>query len=337
LEYEIGEKLDFEGWRIPPSFLCSNYPYCFRRLYFLCSTMKRAERLVNDQFEDDYPDIFELEEAADDPKLPEAIKAIRDLFQQQPGRVFYEKQIEVLLEKKLYHWITTKALRQLREAGEIRSELESLYPRSPAGAQQPNPENQIRFYFHKQNRYIRRQEEEIKRLVRQFTDQRFTNALGNQGELLVDAGLPRAGFQPIGYNVRSHGQRVWTATNHNLDRVFIRDGVAYGVEIKNRLQYISSEEWTLKLKMCVHLGLVPLFIARMMPGSYIYTTMKVGGFCLIMGYQFYPITHEHLAKAVRDQLGLPVDCPLRLQDGTLQRLLNFHQNKLRRLPSPEPR
>lgn len=285
---------------------------------------------MDDPFEDDYPDIFEFEEAADDPKLPEAIKAVRELLQQQPGRVFYEKQIEILLEKKLYHWITTKALRQLREAGEIRSELESLYSTLPAGSQEAIPQNQIRFYFHKRNRYVRRQTEEIKRLVRQFTDQKFTNALGNQGELLIDAGLPRAGFMPIGYNVRSHGDRVWNATSHNLDRIFVRDGLAYGMEIKNRLQYISSEEWALKLKMCLHLGLIPLFVARMMPGSYIFNTMKAGGFCLIMGHQFYPVAHEQLAKSVRDQLGLPVDCPLRLQDGTLQRLLNFHQRKLAR-------
>jgi len=291
---------------------------------------------VDDQFDDDYPDIFELEEAAEDPKLPEAIKAIHELFQQSPGRVFYEKQIEILLEKKLYHWITTKALRQLREAGEIRSELENLYSPSTVDLQESLPQNHIRFYFHKQNRYVKRQAEEIKRLVRQFTDQKFTNALGNQGELLVDAALPRAGFMPIAYNVRSHGTRTWTATSHNLDRIFIRDGLAYGIEIKNRLQYISSAEWALKLKMCLHLGLIPLFIARMMPGSYIFHTMKAGGFCLIMGYQFYPVTHEALAKAVRDQLGLPVDCPLRLQDGTLQRLLNFHQNKLHRRSSPKP-
>lgn len=288
-----------------------------------------------DDFEDDYPDIFEIEEESDDPKLPEATTAIRELFQQQPGRVFYEKQIEVLLEKKLYHWITTKALRQLREAGEIRSELQNLYSPPASGLQEPPPQNHIRFYFHKQNRYVRRQAEEIKRLVRQFTDQKFTNALGNQGELLVDAALPRAGFMPIGYNIQAHGERVWTATSHNLDRIFIRDGLTYGIEIKNRLQYISSAEWALKLKMCQHLGLIPLFIARMMPGSYIFHTMKAGGFCLIMGYQFYPLTHEQLAKTVREQLGLPVDCPLRLQDGTLQRLLNFHQQKLAKTRSTQ--
>jgi hypothetical protein len=108
----------------------------------------------------------------------------------------------------------------------------------------------------------------------------------------------------------------------------LRDGLAYGVEVKNRLQYISSDEWKLKLRMCRHLGLIPLFIARMMPGSYIYETMKAGGFCLIMGYQFYPLTHQELAQTVREQLNLLVDCPVRLQDGTLQRLLKFHQGKI---------
>jgi hypothetical protein len=50
-------------------------------------------------------------------------------------------------------------------------------------------------------------------------------AFGVQGELLVDAGLPRVEFQPVQHTVRSWRGITWTETNHDLDRVFYRDGV----------------------------------------------------------------------------------------------------------------
>jgi hypothetical protein len=106
---------------------------------------------------------------------------------------------------------------------------------------------------------------------------------------------------------------------------------ATGAEIKNRLGYIPREEFEAKLLMCGYLGLVPLFIARMMPRTYIEQVRQAGGFSLLMKYQFYPISHRELAHQVKNELQLPVDCPARLQDTTLQRFLNWHLEKLRRL------
>lgn len=47
---------------------------------------------------------------------------------------------------------------------------------------------------------------------------------------MFDAALPRGGFVPRGWNVREYAGRRWNETEHDLDRVFIRDGVAYGAE-----------------------------------------------------------------------------------------------------------
>ncbi len=111
---------------------------------------------------------------------------------------------------------------------------------------------------------------------------------------------------------------------------FHRDGIYYGAEIKNRLGYIPQEEFIAKLKMCRELQLTPLFVARMMPKTYIEDVRRAGGFSLIMKYQFYPIAHRALALRVKTELGLPVDCPTRLQDSTLQRFLKWHEKKLMR-------
>ncbi len=174
----------------------------------------------------------------------------------------------------------------------------------------------------------------MRKIVLSFSDQAFTRALGVQGELLIDAGLPRVGFQPLGHTVREWEGRSWLETNHDLDRVFHRDGINYGTEIKNRLGYIPREEFDAKLRMCQALNLVPLFVARMMPKTYIDQVRKAGGFSLIMKYQFYPMSHRALALQVRNELSLPVDCPARLQDSTLQRFLTWHYGKVARI-APE--
>ena len=68
-----------------------------------------------------------------------------------------------------------------------------------------------------------------------------------------------------------------------------------------------------------------------MPKTYINEVYRAGGFSLLMKHQFYPVAHAELAIRVRRELGLPVDSPARLQDSTLERLLTWHQGKLKRL------
>ncbi len=44
---------------------------------------------------------------------------------------------------------------------------------------------------------------------------------------------------------------------------------------------------------------------------------------MIMGYQFYPWTHKDVADKIRQTLGLPVDTPKRIEQGTMQRFENW--------------
>ena len=256
---------------------------------------------------------------SDDPMVARAIPKLLQCFADNPEEAFYEGQLGVIFEREFFHWVTARALKQLREASQFGSDLQPLVGQT-----------HIRFYFHRRNRFWRRKAQEVKKLVATFSAQSFTEALGRQGESMVDAGLPREGFLPLAHDVRTWNDHAWTETGHDLDRVFTRDGLVYGVEIKNRLSYISQIEFQAKLRMCDHLGLLPLFIARIMPKSYILEVIKSGGFALILGFQLYPHAHRELAQIVRNRLRLPVDCPASLQDGTLQRLLNWHLQKLNR-------
>ena len=101
--------------------------------------------------------------------------------------------------------------------------------------------------------------------------------------------------------------------------------------MKNTLDYIGAEELTTKLEMCQVLNLTPLFIMRYAPKSYMKRIIDdAGGIGLLFEYQLYPFGSEALARRVRDELGLKVDCPARIADGTMERLVKAHRAQKRR-------
>jgi hypothetical protein len=117
-------------------------------------------------------------------------------------------------------------------------------------------------------------------------------------------------------------------TGHNLDRIITRDGVAYGVEIKNTQNYISRDELLIKMRLCKFLNVTPLFIMRFAPKSYMYEIYKSGGFGLLFEEQLYPWGHNALLNDVRERLRLKVQCPRDVREGDLQRFLNWHLKSL---------
>ena len=144
----------------------------------------------------------------------------------------------------------------------------------------------------------------------------------------MDAGFGRIGFRIRQSNVREVAGRRWIDSDHNLDRLVERDEIQYGVEIKNQLGYIDQVEFETKIKVCDFFGVRPLFVARMMPKSYIRTVVDAGGFALIFKNQHYPLLSDDLARRVRDGLQLPVLCIRELPDTTLARFERWHEAKV---------
>jgi hypothetical protein len=252
-----------------------------------------------------------------DSKIDEAKEVLlRDLFEKRASEVFYSRQIEILFERRFFHWITAKALNELVQEQSVSGEFRDL------------GSIKLKLYWSKKHRYPRRQSQEIANLVLRSSEQPFTRAIGRHGEMMFDAALPTGGFLPRGRNVNAYGGNRWTESGHDLDRVFEKDAVLYGVEIKNTLAYIEREELQVKIRMCKHLGLTPLFIMRMAPKSYIDMVRLAGGFSLIFEWQLYPHGYAERAKQVRERLGLKVDCPEAIQAGTVARLVNWHEKQI---------
>ncbi|MGH9049514.1 MAG: hypothetical protein ACRDY4_07295 [Acidimicrobiia bacterium] len=252
-----------------------------------------------------------------DPRQHAAVAELERLFDVHRERVFFSRQLEVRYEAEWFHWVTNRALRELVAREAIRNEVRPL---ATGGS--------VTLMWHRSYRYYRREASRLMSLVEEYADPNIGAALGLHGESMVLEGFARKQFVMHGKNTRSFSGRTWARTGHDLDFIFERDRVGYGVEVKNTLGYMDHEELQIKIELCQELGVSPVFAVRMLPKSWTKEVIDAGGFALILKYQLYPWAHRELAKRVRDVLELPVDAPRALQDGTMERFLRWHERQL---------
>lgn len=229
--------------------------------------------------------------------------------------MFFSRQLEVRLEGEFYHWITNRALRDLAGSDVLNHERRALTV--PGGV--------VDLYWHRRGRYVRRAADRVVKLVSEYASYGTTEALGRQGEWMVMEAFARNRFVQLGRETNEYSGRKWTATDHDLDFIYERDGCVYGVEVKNTLGYMDLDELTTKVEMCQYLGILPVMVCRMLPWSWVHDHVtSADGFALLLKWQLYDWARADLAKRVREELGLPVDTPGRLFDGTMQRFLDWH-------------
>lgn len=247
--------------------------------------------------------------------------AVRDLlkkyFEQNCEQVFYSRQLEVFFEDAYFHWITNRAIHNLEAGGLIRSEKRTL---SSGGG--------IKLMWHKSYRFYKRSANRLVDLVEEYSKSVIGEALGMHGEQMVGMAFAREQFVMRGEGTREFGGKVWKETGHDLDFIFERDGIAYGIEVKNTLPYMDQDEFKIKIQMCQRLGIRPLFVVRMIPRSWFKELNDAGGFALVLKYQLYPRFYQDLAKRVAEELRLPVGWPKAIESGTMQRFLRWHEKLL---------
>jgi hypothetical protein len=236
-------------------------------------------------------------------------------FEDNPETVFYSRQLEVLFEAEYFHWITNRALRRLVEEGRIISETRKLTIGS-----------ELKLLWHRKFRFYKRAAAEVFDLVDRYSSSATDGTLGLQGEHLVMAAFARGQHLLLGEAMNSHNGVEWDETGHDLDFVFEKNGTAYGIEVKNTLGYMDVKEFVAKIRMCLHLGIKPVFAVRYLPRTWSEALIHAGGYAMIMKFQFYPWTHKALADEIRTKLKLPVDTPRRIEDGTMQRFNKWAVN-----------
>jgi hypothetical protein len=151
--------------------------------------------------------------------------------------VFFSRQIEIQNENKYFHWVTNRAIRDLIGLGVLRNERREL---KNAGA--------VNLLWHRSYRYFKRGARRVVELVEEYSDPNIGAAIGLHGEAMVLEGFARHEFVMKGRHSNSYAGRQWTATRHNLDFIFERNSIAYGVEVKNTLGYMDYDELSTKIK-----------------------------------------------------------------------------------------
>jgi hypothetical protein len=265
----------------------------------------------------DWDDFGYEEEHAPDAYVQSAGDELRQFFEEHDDDVFFANQLAVRSEKRFFHWVTHRAISELVQEGLVLTEARKLASGS-----------EIKLLWHRRHRYYRRDAKSVIELVDEYGSPNMCASIGMHGEWMVLEGFARKEFLMRGRGVREFDGKSWTESQHNLDFVFEREGRAYGIEVKNTLSYMDQNELRIKLRLCAHLGLTPVFAVRMLPKSWIAEIVDAGGYAMILGYQLYPWTHGELARRVAKRLGLPVDAPKALADGTMDKFLRWHRKNL---------
>ncbi|MEW5817612.1 MAG: hypothetical protein AB1798_19715 [Spirochaetota bacterium] len=268
-------------------------------------------------YEEDFAPFDEDEYRLQDAYFKQALQDITDLYEKDKSKVYFTRQLQVQLEKKYFHWITDDALRYLHRTDKLRLIKERLSEETP-----------LHLYIHPSNRYPKRAIKEIKKLVMEYSTELVTRSCGHRAELLFGNSLMMNGFRLLGQNVNELQGKKWNKTGHNLDFILERDGIFYGCEIKNTLGYIEKEEMTIKLDICKYLGLAPLFIMRFTPKPYFKEILERGGITILFKYQLYEFSQRPLVDKIKNVLELPVDCPLAIEQGTMERMLKLHKKNV---------
>lgn len=242
---------------------------------------------------------------------------LRRFFDEHRFEVFFSRQIEVQNEDVYFHWITNRAIRDLIDEGVVRSEFRKL-----------RGGGSIKLLWHKGYRFYKRSAIKLISLVEEYADPNVGGELGLRGEWMILEGFARCQFVMRARHAREFDGKIWTGSEHNLDFIFEKDSVAYGVEVKNALGYMEREEFETKIELCKALDVVPVFAVRMLARTWIHELNQIGGFALILKYQFYPWSHRELAKRVAKELNLPVDSPRALAEGTMVRFMKWHEKRL---------
>jgi hypothetical protein len=243
---------------------------------------------------------------------------LRSFFELHRDQVFFSRQLEVQNEDRYFHWITNRAIRELEGEGLIKTEVRKL-PR--AGT--------IKLLWHRNYRYYKLEARRLIGLVDEYANPDISEFIGLQGEIMVLDAFARCQFVTQGREMSKFRERVWQQSDHNLDFIFERDDIAYGVEVKNTLGYMNYDEFRLKIRLCKYLNLRPLFVVRMFPRSWMHELINEGGFGLIFKYQLYPWGQRELGRRIAEELGLPIDAPRAIQSGTMTRFLRWHENLVR--------
>ena len=249
-------------------------------------------------------------------------------------KVVTNRELQVRLEKEFFPWVVGRATTALLREKKLRSH--GYRGRRRIGRGVPS-----RFFSLPNTPYA-----EIEEIIRK---KREVSALVNNqltGEapagyhaenIFLEALTGPLGFKLHGQNTSEFGgHRVKGKSNKqppDLDFIIERDGVIYGVDVKNWIKYdtVSKNEIISKVSVALQLRVVPFIVARYVDKQTIFKeVIQKGGIVYIYETLFLPPYLSSLAEEAKNLLGYPILAIDSLPAYKLSRIEEIHNLYLSR-------
>ena len=85
-----------------------------------------------------------------------------------------------------------------------------------------------------------------------------------------------------------------------------REGIGFGIEVKNTWEYFPPDELDVKLQMCKFLGIKPLFIVRNRHAGQWQDVKEQEGMLYAFKSKLFPPGHDSLVQSIWSEMRLPV-------------------------------
>jgi len=229
-----------------------------------------------------------------------------------PDSPYHKKQIEVLFESKYQHWVTDRAISVLIQEGFLRERIIQL------------PTIELNFVYRYNLRNIARAMRKRAQIVRRYSDPSISKGTGDQAEFWCLYLLRSNLFNIVGRNTKEYDGTIWTKTGHDLDFIVEKDGIVYGIEVKNWFPYLDDDLFDIKLEICAHFGIRPLFFFRMASYDQIEKADNQGGRILIFKSKIFPPGNEQLVRNIWNMMRLPVSTWSDVPAPIIRNLLAYH-------------
>jgi hypothetical protein len=228
--------------------------------------------------------------------------------------VFYKKQLQVIFEDKYPHDITGKAINELISDGFLRENPVAF-----------GDNMHTIFVYNRRNiRYIAMAVKEKIKIMEKFSDDEVNDGAGKYAEYLFLHMFNKYQFNIIGRHTNSIKNKIWTESDRNLDFIIQKEGISYGVEVKNRFDYMEQNEFEEKLEICQYLGLLPMFPIRC-PSDQQYAQMQMcNGLALKFKTRIFPPGFQNLVTDIWNNFRLPVNIWEEIKTPIVNIFLHYH-------------
>lgn len=281
-----------------------------------------------DDFKDIYGDeVDETEEYLHDKRVDEAELRIIKIVEE--NKVVTDRELKVRLEKDFFPWVVSRGLKNL-----IPSKVREVgYPgRRVSGGTES-------FYVLVDTSYDDVQDLiKIKRRIANMVADVLTGVsdVSRFAEDLFEDAFSKLGFMMHGRDVSSfkgkNASGIKGKEPPNLDFVVEKDGLIYGVDVKNwiRYEYNSRQDIEQKVTVALALDVIPWIIARYVDKDMIYTNIySKGGVAYPYISLLLPPNLRSLAEDANRYLGYPVLAVDSLPDYKVKWMEKLHQLRLK--------